>query len=1010
MASNIDDHSFLFGGNVAFIEEVYGRYLRDPNSVEPEWAAFFAGLQDDVTEALKEIEGASWAPRAARARPAEIEEAAPDTATAVGEDVVRGAVLDSIRALMLIRAYRVRGHLEADLDPLGLEQNGSHPELDPASYGFTEADYDRDIFIDYVLGLEHATLREIIDVVRNTYCGKIGVEFMHIQSPDEKAWIQQEVESGRARARLDPEERLGTLRHLIRAEEFEKFLHVKYPGTKRFGVDGAEAMVTALEEIIHSASRQGVEEIIFGMPHRGRLNVLANIMGKPYTAIFSEFQGSSAHPEDVQGSGDVKYHLGTSGDREFEGHDLHLSLNANPSHLEAVDPVVVGKVRAKQAQRGDGERNTVMGILMHGDAAFAGQGLVAETFTFSELKGYRSGGTVHLIVNNQIGFTTSPGYSRSSPYPSDLAKAVQAPIFHVNGDDPEAVVHVARIATEYRIKFRKDVVIDMFCYRRFGHNESDEPSFTQPLMYRKIAEHPTVVDIYASRLVEDGTLTRDQVDAELAAFRERLEGDFEASKTFKPNKADWLEGAWTGFEVASGDKRRGDTAVSLKTLKEVGKALTTVPEDVKIHPRIARQLQNKAKMFETGEGIDWATAEALAFGTLLKEGSPVRLSGQDSGRGTFSQRHAVLVDQDTEERYIPLANVDPEQAMFEVIDSPLSEASVLGFEYGYSITDPDSLVLWEAQFGDFANGAQVIIDQFISSGEAKWLRMSGLVMLLPHGYEGQGPEHSSARLERYLQICGEDNWQVVNCTTPANYFHVLRRQLRRNFRKPLVVMTPKSLLRHKMCVSTLKQMAPGTHFHRVMPEAEKLVADAKVRRVVLCSGKVYYDLLAERRERGIDDIAIVRLEQLYPFPVNALAAELTRYPNADVVWCQEEPWNMGAWSYVDRRIEELLSGLDVSASRPGYAGRAESAATATGLLRRHNREQAALVDEALTIEGDAGRQAARAGARGPAKKRGRGKSAEPASKPGSAKKQGKAASARKAASKTGSTRAKTKVK
>ncbi len=958
MASKIQDQSFLFGGNTGFIERVYDRYLKDPNAVDPGWARFFAGFDDDDAEALGEIQGASWAPRVGRPAP----DTGQDTAPA-GEDTARGAVIDSIRALMLIRAYRVRGHLEADLDPLGLERNDAHPELDPASYGFTEADYDRDIFIDHVLGLEHASLRQILDVVRSNYCGKIGVEFMHIQTPEEKGWIQHQVESGRAQAPLDAQEKLGTLRHLIRAQEFEKFLNVKYTGTKRFGIDGAEAMVTALEEIIYTASRCGVEEIIFGMPHRGRLNVLTNIMDKPYTAIFSEFQGNAAHPEDVQGSADVKYHLGTSSDRQFEGHTMHLSLNANPSHLEAVDPVVVGKVRAKQAQRGDSAREKVMAILMHGDAAFAGQGLVAETFTFSEIKGYRSGGTVHLIVNNQIGFTTAPRFSRSSAYPSDLAKAVQAPIFHVNGDDPEAVVHVARLATEYRVKFKKDVVIDMFCYRRFGHNEGDEPSFTQPKMYRKIAEHPTVVEIYGRRLVEEGTLTQDQVDAEISAFRAGLEADFEAAKTYKPNKADWLEGAWTGFEVASGDKRSGDTAVALKTLRAVGKALTTVPQSINIHPRIARQLKAKAKMFETGQGIDWTTAEALAFGTLLGEGSPVRLSGQDSGRGTFSQRHAVLVDQETEERYIPLANVAPGQAMFEVIDSPLSEASVLGFEYGYSITDPDSLVLWEAQFGDFANGAQVIIDQFISSGESKWLRMSGLVMLLPHGYEGQGPEHSSARLERYLQICGEDNWQVVNCTTPASYFHVLRRQLRRNFRKPLVVMTPKSLLRHKMCVSALDEMGPGTEFHRVIPETESLIAEDRVRRVVLCTGKVYYDILAARAERGIQDIAIVRLEQLYPFPIRTLSAELVRYPNADVVWCQEEPWNMGAWSFVDRRIEALLRELDVRTNRPGYAGREESAATATGLLARHNREQAALVDEALTIHGEAGHQAARAGAR-----------------------------------------------
>jgi 2-oxoglutarate dehydrogenase E1 component len=791
------------------------------------------------------------------------------------------------------------------------------------------------------------------------------------------------VESTRNQPDFSVEEKHKIFRHLVRAQEFEHFLHVKHTGTKRFGVDGGEAMVSALEEIMHSASRLGVEEIIFGMPHRGRLNVLANIMGKPFRAIFSEFQGSAANPDDVQGSGDVKYHLGTSADREFDGRKLHLSLTANPSHLEAVDPVVVGKVRAKQAQRGDVKREQVMGILMHGDASFAGQGPVAETFTLSDLKGYHSGGTVHLIVNNQIGFTTSPHYSRSSPYPSDMAKAIQAPTLHVNGDDPEAVVHVARIATEYRAKFKKDVVIDMFCYRRFGHNEGDEPSFTQPLMYQHIAEHPPVVELYAAELAASGVMTPEESGAEIAAFRAKLEVDFEASTSFKPNKADWLEGAWTGFEIASGEDRRGQTAVQPSFLNKVAKGLVRVPGTLAVHPRIERQLKAKAKMFETGKGVDWSTAEALAFGTLVMEGTSVRLSGQDSGRGTFSQRHSVLVDQNTEERFIPLANLDEDQAPFEVIDSPLSEASVLGFEYGYSITDPNSLVLWEAQFGDFANGAQVIIDQFLCSGESKWLRMSGLVMLLPHGYEGQGPEHSSARLERYLQLCAEDNWQVVNCTTPANYYHVLRRQVRRNFRKPLIIMTPKSLLRHKLCVSDLSDMVTGTTFHRVLGETEKLVADAKVRRIVLCTGKVYYDILAERAERGIEDIAIVRVEQIYPFPVRTLSVELMRYPNADVVWCQEEPWNMGAWTFVDRRIEDVLSTLDVTANRPGYAGRVESASTATGLMKRHLAEQAALIDCALTIAGDAGASAARAGARDPEnteKTRARARSAKKAKK------------------------------
>ncbi len=891
------------------------------------------------------------APLQAKGKPA----AAPAAALTAKQpeasaDQIREATLDSIRALMLIRAYRVRGHLMADLDPLGLTPTPDHPELNPATYGFTDADWDRPIFINHVLGLETATLREIMQIVRQTYCDKVGVEFMHIQDPAEKAWIQERVESTRNQPRLSPDEKKAIYRQLSQAEGFEKYLQLKYTGTKRFGLEGGESMIPALEEIIHTSRRLGVEEIVMGMPHRGRLNVLTNIMGKSYRALFSEFQGNPANPEDVGGSGDVKYHLGTSGDREFEGRNLHLSLNPNPSHLEAVDPVVVGKVRAKQAQRGDVAREKVMGVLMHGDAAFAGQGLVAETFCFSGLRGYRSGGTVHVIVNNQIGFTTSPGYSRSSPYPSDVAKTVQAPILHVNGDYPEAVVHVARLSAEYRQMFKKDVVIDLFCYRRHGHNEGDEPSFTQPLMYRKIAAHPTTQEIYARQLISEGVLTAAEAEQLQRDFHKRLDAEFEAAKSYKPNKADWLEGAWRGLATASNDDRRGNTAVDIDVLKQVGERLTTLPRDFKVHPRIARQLQQKAKMFETGEEFDWSTAEALAFGTLVHEQTPVRLSGQDSGRGTFSQRHSVLVDQETEDRYVPLMHISDKQAQFEVVDSPLSEASVLGFDYGYSIADPNWLVLWEAQFGDFANGAQVIIDQFISSGESKWLRMSGLVLLLPHGYEGQGPEHSSARLERYLQLCGDDNMQVVNCTTPANYFHVLRRQVRRNFRKPLVIMTPKSLLRHKLAVSKLTDMGPGTSFHRVIGEPIELVPDEKVRRVVLCSGKVYYDLYQAREERGITDVAIIRVEQIYPFPANSLTMELGRYPNADVVWCQEEPKNMGAWYFVDRRIEAVLAGLKVQARRPVYVGRPDSASPATGLLRRHNIEQAHLVDEALVVK------------------------------------------------------------
>jgi 2-oxoglutarate dehydrogenase E1 component len=737
------------------------------------------------------------------------------------------------------------------------------------------------------------------------------------------------------------------LRTLTQAETFERFLDRRYTGTKRFGIEGAETLMPALETILHRGSELGIREFVIGMPHRGRLNVLANFVGKPFAAVFSEFQGNSTNPEHVHGSGDVKYHLGTSGDREVGGQTIHLSLAANPSHLEAVDPVVLGKVRAKQLQRGDAERTQVAGILMHGDAAFAGQGLVAESLELSDLIGFCTGGTIHIIVNNQIGFTTAPSAARSSPYPSDVAKGVQAPIFHVNGDDPEAVVEVAHTAAEFRHEFKKDVVIDLFCYRRHGHNETDEPAFTQPLMYRTIARHPTTRQIYAKRLVEAGVLREGEADAMATRFIAELEAQFEAAKSYRPNRADWLEGAWAGLEQASDDDRRGDTGVPGETLRQIGRGLVTAPEGFRLNPKIARQLEAKRAAIEAGEGIDWATAEALAIGSLCAEGTHVRMSGQDSGRGTFSQRHAVLVDQETEERYVPINHVSPRQAPFEIIDSPLSEAAVVGFEYGYSLADPSSLVLWEAQFGDFANGAQVIIDQFLSSGEAKWLRMSGLVMLLPHGYEGQGPEHSSARIERYLQLCAEDNIQVCNLTSAANYFHALRRQIRRNFRKPLVIFTPKSLLRAKEVMSRIDEMETGTSFHRVIGETEAIATDDQVRRVVLSTGKVYFDLAKARANSGDKRVALVRLEQLYPFPSNPLAKVLRRYRNAEIVWCQEEPQNMGAWNFVDRRIEQVLGGLDVAAKRPRFAGRAEAASPATGLFKRHVEEQAHLVDEAL---------------------------------------------------------------
>jgi 2-oxoglutarate dehydrogenase E1 component len=935
--------TFLSGANAEFIAELYARYLDDPQAVDPSWRRFFAEMADDAAAIRAERAGPPWA----RPLPPIEPPATAAPASSVNGASVQQAAIDSIRALNLIRSYRVRGHLEADLDPLQLEQRRPHNELDYRTWGFSDTDLDREIFINNLFGRERASLREIIRILRETYCGRIGIEYMHIQVLAERQWIQQKFEHLDERPQLTNAAKKEVLRVLTVAETFERFLDRRYTGTKRFGIEGAESLMPALESILRCGAELGIREFVIGMPHRGRLNVLANFMGKPFAAIFSEFQGNAANPEHVQGSGDVKYHLGTSGDRAIGGRNVHLSLAANPSHLEAVDPVVLGKVRAKQHQRGDRERNQVVGILMHGDAAFAGQGLVAESLELSDLRGFGTGGTIHVIVNNQIGFTTSPSFARSSPYPSDVAKGVQAPIFHVNGDDPEAVIEVARAAIEYRQRFKKDVVIDLFCYRRHGHNEADEPAFTQPLMYRTIARHPTTRQLYAQRLVAAGVMSEAEIEAMANGFIADLEAQFAAAESYRPNKADWLEGAWAGLGTAPDDDRRGDTAVPLDFLREVGRGLATVPEGFHLNRKIARQLEAKRAAIETGDGIDWATAEALAIGTLCAEGTHVRLSGQDSGRGTFSHRHAVLVDQETEERYVPINHLRDGQAPFEIIDSPLSEAAVVGFEYGYSLADPMTLVLWEAQFGDFANGAQVIIDQFLSSGEAKWLRMSGLVLLLPHGYEGQGPEHSSARLERYLQLCAEDNMQVCNLTTAANYFHALRRQIRRRFRKPLVIVTPKSLLRAKDVMSRLADMGPGTTFHRVIGETETIAPDGEVRRVVLSSGKVYFDLLKARAEKGDKSVALIRIEQLYPFPFKTLADVLRRYPRADIVWCQEEPQNMGAWGFVDRRIERVLAGLEIAAKRPRFAGRAEAASPATGLFKRHLHEQAQLVEDAL---------------------------------------------------------------
>ena len=948
------DQSFLSGANATFINDLHKEWKANPNSVPKEWDLWFKNNGDDVIL----DDGPSWAKKNSQVIGA-IDTVASVRAVARGiagkgdlsATDLRAATTDSIRAIMLIRAFRINGHLLAKLDPLNLQEGDVHPELNPKTYGFKDDDWDRPIFIDNVLGMESATLRQIMEIVKETYCGSIGIEFMHVQDPAQKALIQERIESIRNTTEFTKRGKKAIYERLVGAETFEQFLHKKYAGTKRFGLDGSESVVPAIEQILKRGSQLGMKEVVIAMAHRGRLNLLYNILNKPFRAIISEFLGNQANPEEAGGSGDVKYHMGASADREFDGNNVHLSLQPNPSHLEVVAPVVIGRVRAKQNQHNDtNDRSSVLGIVLHGDAAFAGQGVVAETFDFSGLRGYRTGGTIHIVVNNQIGFTTSPNYSRSSPYCTDVAKMVMAPIMHINGDDPEAVIHASRIATEFRQKFACDVVLDIISYRRYGHNEGDEPAFTQPIMYKKIGSHDSISTIYGKKLVKEGILTDQEAKDEVDNHNKFLEKEFQAGANYKPNKADWLEGQWANLRAAHGDDRRGETSVSTNDLKLIGNAITTIPENIQVNKKLARIVEARKKAIDTGEGIDWSTAEHLAFGSLLIEGHPVRLSGQDSCRGTFSQRHAVFVDQVKEERYTPLNNIKENQENFEVIDSPLSEASVLGFEYGYSLTEPTALVMWEAQFGDFANGAQVIVDQFISSGEAKWLRMSGLVMLLPHGYEGQGPEHSSARLERYLQLCGEDNMQVLNCSTPANYFHALRRQLKRDFRKPLIIMTPKSLLRNKMCVSKLSDMAEQTAFRRVIKDPDINLKDKNIKKVVICSGKVFYNLYEEREKRKLENVKILRLEQIYPFPHRTLKEELSKTPDAEVVWCQEEPKNMGSWFFVDRKIEDVLMSYKGKFLRPTYAGREEAASPATGSLSRHNKEQADLVNEALTIE------------------------------------------------------------
>jgi 2-oxoglutarate dehydrogenase E1 component len=878
-----------------------------------------------------------------------VKAAAAKAGVAIAEADLQRAATDAIKAMLIIRTYRVRGHLAANLDPLGLSKRDLPADLQTGFFDVADADLDRQVWLGGALGLERASFREIVDILRTNYCGNVGLEYMHIGDVEERRFLQERMEGRDKAISFSPEGKKAILAKVIEAEQWERFLGKKYVGTKRFGLDGGEAMIPALEAVIKYGGQLGVREIVYGMAHRGRLNMLANVMAKPYRVIFHEFSGGSANPDDVGGSGDVKYHLGTSTDRAFDGVKVHMSLVPNPSHLEAADPVVLGKTRAIQTDRDDLEDHVqVLPVLLHGDAAFAGQGIVWECLGFSGVRGYNTGGCIHFIINNQIGFTTSPQFARSSPYPSDVAKGVQAPIFHVNGDDPEAVTFACKMAIEFRQRFHRDIVIDMWCYRRFGHNEGDEPSFTQPLMYKTIKTHPGVSDVYGARLMQEDVIDQDWVAEHVTRFTAMLEDEFSASATYKANEADWFAGRWAGFHKPADPetaRRNVETGIEKKLFDGLGRTLTTVPGDLTIHPTLNRVLDAKRAMFASAENFDWATGEALAFGSLLSEGYGVRLSGQDSGRGTFSQRHSVWVDQTDERKFIPLSTVP--HGRFEVLDSTLSEFGVLGFEYGYASADPKTLVLWEAQFGDFANGAQVMIDQFIAAGEGKWLRANGLVMLLPHGYEGQGPEHSSARLERYLQLCAEDNIQVCNITTPANYFHVLRRQMHRPFRKPLIIMTPKSLLRHKRAVSKAEDFVGSGHFMRILSDPAA-PADADVTRLVLCSGKVAYDLFDARDAAGDTGTAIVRIEQIYPFPSEPLITRLAAMADVEaVVWAQEEPKNNGAWSFVEPFIEECLIAAKARVTRPRYAGRKAAASTATGLAKRHQAEQAALVADAL---------------------------------------------------------------
>lgn len=923
-----------YGGNATFLEDIYERYLIDPASVEPHWREYFRQLEATLPGRPDVPHGPIIEELAQRAR-------RPHAATTAGGVIPREYLEKQAAVMRLIEAYRLRGHQRARLDPLGLQQQPEVPDLDPAYHGLGESDMDTEFSTLGLVGPDRMKLRDIVALLRQVYCGTIGFEYIHVTNPDERRWLKERIEGVSNRDGLSADEKRLVLTQLIAAEGMEKYLHTRYVGQKRFSLEGGESMVPLLGEIIQRAGSHGMKEIVIGMAHRGRLNVLINVLGKSPKDLFSEFEGIY-DPKLTDRSGDVKYHLGFSSDIRTPGGNVHVVLAFNPSHLEIVDPVVEGSVRARQDRRKDADGSKVMPVLIHGDAAFAGQGVVMETLQLSQARGFRTGGTVHIVCNNQIGFTISdPRDARSTPYCTDIGKMIEAPVFHVNADDVEAVIHVARLALDYRLTFHKDVIIDLVCYRRHGHNEADEPAATQPIMYQVIKAHPTTRALYAERLQREGVITAEEATAIGEEYRKGLDEGRTVAPAVMGMTGDEFTVNWSKYNKVDWD-HPADTAVPLQRIRSLGEPLVNPPDGFELHPRVQRIVEDRRRMLSGDMPLDWGFAETLAYATLLTDNFSVRISGQDSGRGTFFHRHAVWYNQKDGSTHIPLRNLGVPQAPFTIIDSLLSEEAVVGFEYGYSTADPNALVIWEAQFGDFANGAQVVIDQFISSGEAKWGRMCGLVMFLPHGYEGQGPEHSSARLERYLQLCAQHNMQVCVPSTPAQMFHMLRRQMVRPLRKPLIVMTPKSLLRHRLSVSSLEDLTNG-HFRNIIPEVDD-IKPAKVERVVFCSGKVYFDLLEARRAEEREDVAIVRIEQLYPFPQKEYEEIIDTYSYArDIVWCQEEPENQGAWYQIRHRLQAPLK----SRHTLSYAGRAASASTAAGYFNMHVEQQKALIAEAL---------------------------------------------------------------